>query len=1314
VAIDGPMLMPAMSALAYSTRPAATRAPVRAAAPARAAAASPATPLFLKPVGAEVEAAPQPDVAEDAGLPLFLESGAGVIQKKCAACATDDEIGVGTIQRKCSACSADEIEIGTIQRKCSTCDEELIQPKEDGGPPGQPTNDVARSISALRSGGGGSIPATDRGMVEAGFGHDFSGVRVHTGTEASRLSRALDARAFTVGSDIVFGDGEYRPGTRAGRFLLAHELAHVLQQRNAGETSVDQSARVLSSADHEREADRVAAVVARGGTVHGWQPRAAGVSAQRYDVGDFFGDVIDVGGDVFEGGLDLAGDAIEGTADVVGTVAEAGFDFGGDVLGGAVGGVGDLTGIGWLSDAGDAIDEGLDSVGAGAHDLASGAGGLANDALDWTGQTGNAVLDEVADFARNGITFTLPDIPLCPRLSHTFKLGKYDASIPIVAGALPIGSVLLTGSIDLFLKAAPSLQLALGPCSLTEIEVTVNPFDESSVKARLTVAGGAALSVMVTGGVEAGIGVSILVPIAGFPVPIEIADASLQLGGFGFGQASVIDEVSIVPKVSAGLFGGLDIEVEEASLSLGGALDLWAGVFGKLEALDELLCSIIWPLVDYHLDGALRVDVDLSGMWDDGLGLPEIDVTEIDFGDIATALKRTPPKSKCPITDALCEWLRKKNLLPSQNGGVWNDGGPYGPGRRLAGPLDVYERDPAIPSGAHCRGACGPSCDTCVSHPTHTYVDPDTGETWTYTNFQDCNTHDGCKQHDAAFDWAADVKGERGGGIVDMIKPWHMAANIECTCTNDPANCIGWIMGMPPYSGKMYFADSAGEGGDGGREACREENPGAIDCSEDTSDMDAVLEHWGALYGFDDFDGFYADEEFDAGDNVACDTASGTLWRGMGSDTLTHERVPIGIYECACCEESSALGSRWQNVHVIRFGNIAEEILLRLCDAGALPEAFCEEVYRRVRERYGDEYRNPDLDPDEDVYRDAERPDDAPIDDDFRRLYNRLDSWNIYVRERHPDWYEEFDNRFRVVARRTEWLTELKERTKAYKESFRDISNTDVAELQRRFRENILGEMGGRIDRLNHEIAEWYRDRTGSSEDVETIIERIHAEGTEMWRRQWLAAVLAVNRVLSRLWPPARRRLEAFAALQRRLHPDIDLSGSIGELSYIGSLAKGYKGPPKQYVRFNPDSFDVDANLDAPPLAKYAKAIDGAIPDRERIFGRQTSIYPLNQFSDQAHLELSQEVRGYNTSDEFDVVIKADPTDEQRRHTEATERIYGLRTTLDPSRYRAMLDELDAEGLLAAGGSAVRPDLSETELERLNEILDRYDPGATP
>jgi hypothetical protein len=77
---------------------------------------------------------------------------------------------------------------------------------------------------------GQSLDARTRADMEARFGFDFTRVRVHTDAEAARSADAVEARAFTVGRDIVFGPGQYAPHGGEGRRLLAHELAHVVQQ----------------------------------------------------------------------------------------------------------------------------------------------------------------------------------------------------------------------------------------------------------------------------------------------------------------------------------------------------------------------------------------------------------------------------------------------------------------------------------------------------------------------------------------------------------------------------------------------------------------------------------------------------------------------------------------------------------------------------------------------------------------------------------------------------------------------------------------------------------------------------------------------------------------------------------------------------------------------------------------------------------------------------------------------------------------------------------------------------------------------------
>ena len=108
-----------------------------------------------------------------------------------------------------------------------------IQTKPKAGKTSEVTSVISSGIQSLQ-GGGQSLPGSERNFFEPRFGADFSKVRIHNDTQAGRLARSVNARAFTHGYNVVFGAGEYFPGTLSGRKLIAHELAHVIQQNGAG------------------------------------------------------------------------------------------------------------------------------------------------------------------------------------------------------------------------------------------------------------------------------------------------------------------------------------------------------------------------------------------------------------------------------------------------------------------------------------------------------------------------------------------------------------------------------------------------------------------------------------------------------------------------------------------------------------------------------------------------------------------------------------------------------------------------------------------------------------------------------------------------------------------------------------------------------------------------------------------------------------------------------------------------------------------------------------------------------------------------
>jgi hypothetical protein len=121
----------------------------------------------------------------------------------------------------------------------------------------QPSTDTA-GVQCAASDSGAPLPADVRGRFEASLGTDLSGVRVHTGSASATAADGVGAKAYTTGQDIHFAAGQYEPASTEGQRLLAHEVAHTVQQGNSYKTP-QAKLEVSGPADsHEHEADRAA------------------------------------------------------------------------------------------------------------------------------------------------------------------------------------------------------------------------------------------------------------------------------------------------------------------------------------------------------------------------------------------------------------------------------------------------------------------------------------------------------------------------------------------------------------------------------------------------------------------------------------------------------------------------------------------------------------------------------------------------------------------------------------------------------------------------------------------------------------------------------------------------------------------------------------------------------------------------------------------------------------------------------------------------------------------------------------------------
>ena len=137
------------------------------------------------------------------------------------------------VHRKCAECKKEESE--KLHRKpLSATVTPFIQTKNEA------TNDVSDGLSQsiqTSKGRGNSMDSNTQSFMSSRFGSDFSDVKIHTDNQAVQLSRNLNAKAFTVGNDVYFNEGQYQPGFAAGKQLLAHELTHTLQQGGASSSS---------------------------------------------------------------------------------------------------------------------------------------------------------------------------------------------------------------------------------------------------------------------------------------------------------------------------------------------------------------------------------------------------------------------------------------------------------------------------------------------------------------------------------------------------------------------------------------------------------------------------------------------------------------------------------------------------------------------------------------------------------------------------------------------------------------------------------------------------------------------------------------------------------------------------------------------------------------------------------------------------------------------------------------------------------------------------------------------------------------------
>ncbi len=701
--------------------------------------------------------------------------------------------------------------------------------------------------SMQRSGPGRPLGPDTRSMMEPGLGEDLGDVRVHDDRDAAEAANQIRAHAFTTGRDIYFGSGKYQPGSADGRQLLAHELTHVVQQRRGlagpglkslnGTPQNDPLEREAEEAEkriahdtlhpavggHQKESSPEKAVQKKsaGGAsctkcaeervplleqpkVKPIQrkadraPKAATphpVSAPAVNAVPS-ARVIAPSGGQFENEAETVADQVaEGRPvprEAISAINHS-----------------PIQRYGWSDFVSD-VEGTLRAVGDAASDVADEASHIASSVWDEATAFANALSGAIS-FSGGALHINVPRLDVCQG-GHAlqFALPEIGKDFTFAEGVIPVSEVIeIYGSLGLHVGVTPEISVQLGPCSLTGFTVTIDPIHDI-----YSAAGGVDVTVALGLGAEARAGlhgeVGVMVIWPDPPIILQIPVVALEGGLAGMVRGIAADHMLLTGHVAYS--GGTFTAGLHDSHDIGLGLDYGLAGYGSLEVLGFNLCTLYWPLLEDHLDTVLSFGIDADVLIDASgasanLTTEPAELDRMGFEDLGIEIPRGMFTDDCP----LCDFLRDIGLMPSQIGGPW----PFHPTPPWSGPLPgVYPRDPGIVSGALCRGACGPDCDTCknIGDPcdgtTCEFVCEEQGGShviWKYPNFMECPSADGCRDHDACYDWCADKAFERGPlGVI--FGPCHRMCDFECICDHSTPQCVNWIFGKGADE-TMYFSD---------------------------------------------------------------------------------------------------------------------------------------------------------------------------------------------------------------------------------------------------------------------------------------------------------------------------------------------------------------------------------------------------------------------------------------------------------------------------------------------------------------------------
>jgi hypothetical protein len=581
---------------------------------------------------------------------------------------------------------------------------------------------------------GRPLSAASRAFFEPHLGRDLGQVRLHTDGRAAAAARQINALAFTSGQHIYFGPGRYEPDTGRGRHLLAHELAHTVQQ-----------------------AEGQAA------------PSRAPPAVQRYSLEEFLDDA-SAAGEAIVGGaeeaIETAEEAIVAAGETVVEAGEAVVEAGQEA-------------IAWLATA------------AGEAALAA-----ANQLV--------ALLGGSITITASGIIVDIPAFQVCDAHNILLPGPTLAMPIPIVAGGITVGSFVIVGSLTANLTLLSLLNLLFGPCLLGPVRIVINPLTSTyAISGQFSAQAAATLSASAAQMLLGQVTVIVLLPGGAITVPAAAVEAGLQETLLAQGSGLLTVPASLVYSA-----GTISFSINPR-LDLAAAIVFQAAAAARLLLLGREMCSLTWPFFRYSLDAGATLGLNLSLGYSPGSGLSVGAVPSASgfaFSSLTSGFGSFLPQANCEGLDPIVRWLCLSGLIPPSPCVGAGPAPRPAPGTCPIGPPHAPDvRNPRIPGGALCRGACGYDCPiTCQELGDRTiFVPTAAGDHYicTYRNVIECGSHQGCRDHDACYDCCA------AAGHTSILDLCHRACDCACLLAYGASNCVTWALGGGPFDSTMLFSD---------------------------------------------------------------------------------------------------------------------------------------------------------------------------------------------------------------------------------------------------------------------------------------------------------------------------------------------------------------------------------------------------------------------------------------------------------------------------------------------------------------------------